>query len=205
VEIHTDPDKVLHVLVNFLGNALKFTQEGRVGVRLLHDDRGVVYEVWDTGPGIPREHRDHIFQEFAQLETKTTGRKGTGLGLAICARFAEMVEGKVELDSWVGRGSVFRLILPRGGEEADCADPTRGGSRPAPRPEAPDLCAVQSTTARVFQIRSRSRRRRRRAIFVRDSTSSSQWVWLPRGTPAASRRRPTSARSPRAPPARAAR
>ncbi len=119
LEIHTDPDKVLHVLVNFLGNALKFTQEGRVGIRLLHDDRGVVYEVWDTGPGIPREHRHHIFQEFIQLETMTTGRKGTGLGLAICARFAEMVGGEVELDSWVGRGSVFRLILPRGSGPVD--------------------------------------------------------------------------------------
>jgi signal transduction histidine kinase len=119
VEIHTDPDKVVQVLVNFLGNALKFTQAGRVGLRLRHDHRDVVYEVWDTGPGVAGEHRERIFQEFTQLETATKGRKGAGLGLAISASFAEMVGGKVELDSWVGRGSVFRLVLPRGGGRAD--------------------------------------------------------------------------------------
>jgi signal transduction histidine kinase len=141
VEVHTDPDKVLHVLVNFLGNALKFTQEGRVGIRLLQDERGVVYEVWDTGPGIPREHRDHIFQEFIRLERTTKGRKGTGLGLAICARFAEMVGGKVELDSWVGRGSVFRLVLPQGdGQAAPHAHHAEGAgppSDPSPLTSAP--------------------------------------------------------------------
>jgi signal transduction histidine kinase len=119
VEIHTDPDKVLHVLVNFLGNALKFTREGRVGLRLRHDHRDVVYEVWDTGPGISEEDRERIFQEFTQLGTPTNGRKGTGLGLAISGSFAEMVGGRVELDSWVGRGSVFRLVLPSGVAEAD--------------------------------------------------------------------------------------
>lgn len=115
MELRTDPDKVLHVLVNFLGNALKFTKEGRVGVRLLRDERGTVYEVWDTGPGIPREDRERIFQEFTQLGSSTIGPSGTGLGLAISARFAEMIGGRVELDSWVGRGSVFRLLLPSDG------------------------------------------------------------------------------------------
>jgi signal transduction histidine kinase len=129
VEIHTDPDKVVQVLVNFLGNALKFTRAGRVGLRLRHDHRGVVYEVWDTGPGVAREHRERIFEEFTQLETATNGRKGTGLGLAISASFAEMVGGKVELDSWVGRGSVFRLVLPSGGGWAD----GHTGQDPTPR------------------------------------------------------------------------
>ena len=127
VEIHTDPDKVLHILVNFLGNALKFTREGRVGLRLRHDHRDVVYEVWDTGPGIAREHRERIFQEFTQLETATNGRRGTGLGLAISKSFAEMVGGRVELDSWVGRGSVFRLILPGGGGQGGSARTEEGG------------------------------------------------------------------------------
>jgi signal transduction histidine kinase len=128
VETHTDRDKVLHILVNLLGNALKFTKEGRVGLRLFHDDRGVIYEVWDTGPGIPREDRERIFEEFTQLDTDTNGRKGTGLGLAISRSFAELVGGRLELDSWVGRGSVFRLILPAG-------DPgVRPGGTPDPTP-----------------------------------------------------------------------
>jgi signal transduction histidine kinase len=115
LEIRTDPEKVLHVLVNFLGNALKFTERGRVGLRLRREEGRVVYEVWDTGPGIPREHRERIFQEFTQLHPDGTGRRGAGLGLAICRGYAETVGGRVEVDSWVGRGSVFRLVLPHTG------------------------------------------------------------------------------------------
>lgn len=115
IEIVTDRDKVLHVLVNFLGNALKFTKEGRVGLRLRRDPGCVVYEVWDTGPGIPKEDCQRIFQEFTQLDTGANGRKGAGLGLAISRAFAEAIGGMVEVDSWVGRGSVFRLILPEHG------------------------------------------------------------------------------------------
>lgn len=112
LDVRTDPEKVLHVLVNFLGNALKFTERGRVGLRLRREERRLVYEVWDTGPGIPAEHREHIFQEFTQLEPDGTSRRGAGLGLAICRSYAETVGGTVEVNSWVGRGSVFRLILP---------------------------------------------------------------------------------------------
>jgi signal transduction histidine kinase len=119
VGVVTDPDKVLHVLVNFLGNALKFTTEGRVGLRLRCESGRVLYEVWDTGPGIPKEDLHRIFQEFAQLDTGVNGRKGVGLGLAISRAYAEAIGGRVEVDSWVGRGSVFRLVLPeQGGSEA---------------------------------------------------------------------------------------
>lgn len=112
LKVRTDPDRVLHVLVNFLGNALKFTKEGRVGLRLRREERRIVYEVWDTGPGIPKEHRERIFEEFTQLQSASTSRRGAGLGLAICRSYAETVGGTVEADSWVGRGSVFRLVLP---------------------------------------------------------------------------------------------
>ena len=118
LEIHTDPDKVLHVLVNLLANALKFTKRGRVGLRVLEESRSVVFEVWDTGPGIPKEHRERIFQEFTQLETDGDGRKGTGLGLAIGRAYADLLDGRLEVDSWVGRGSVFRLVLPNDGARA---------------------------------------------------------------------------------------
>jgi signal transduction histidine kinase len=118
LEIHTDPDKVLHVLVNLLANALKFTKRGRVGLRVLEEGRSVVFEVWDTGPGIPKEHRERIFQEFTQLETDGDGRKGTGLGLAIGRAYADLLDARLEVDSWVGRGSVFRLVLPNDGARA---------------------------------------------------------------------------------------
>ena len=128
LEIRTDPEKVLHVLVNLLGNALKFTKEGRVGLRLSKEDGSVIYEVWDTGPGIPQEHRETIFQEFAQLHTDADGRKGTGLGLAISRSYAELLGGRIELESWVGRGSVFRLVLPQ--DEAPARRvPRRRGAR----------------------------------------------------------------------------
>ena len=119
VEIRTDPEKVLQVLVNLLGNALKFTKEGRVGIRMWSEEGRLAYEVWDTGPGIPPEDRERVFKEFAQLEPNVNGRKGTGLGLAISRAYAEVVGGRLELDSWVGRGSVFRLVLPLEAPEAD--------------------------------------------------------------------------------------
>jgi len=128
VEVRTDPEKVLHVLVNFLGNALKFTERGRVGLRLRREGGRIVYEVWDTGPGIPVEHRERIFQEFTQLQPDGTGRRGAGLGLAICRSYAETIGGTVEVDSWVGRGSVFRLILPHAeSAEAGVRDPAAPG------------------------------------------------------------------------------
>jgi len=110
IPARTDPEKVLHVLVNLLGNAIKFTRRGKVGLRVTASDGRLTYEVWDSGPGISREDRERIFQDFTQLGERD-GR-GVGLGLAICRNYASALGGHLELESWVGRGSIFRLVLP---------------------------------------------------------------------------------------------
>ncbi|MDX2186286.1 MAG: ATP-binding protein [Opitutaceae bacterium] len=115
--IETDPSKLRMVLINLVGNAVKFTQKGRVELRTRIADavetgrKRVWFEVQDTGPGIAAEEQARLFQTFAQTET---GRDagGTGLGLAISRHYARMLGGDVYVDSEVGQGSVFKLWIP---------------------------------------------------------------------------------------------
>ncbi|TDU31000.1 PAS domain S-box-containing protein [Panacagrimonas perspica] len=113
-----DAARVRQVLVNLLGNAVKFTQAGEVSVHLdavpLADGRTEFrYEVRDTGIGISPEAQERLFVEFSQAEADT-GRRfgGTGLGLAISKRIVEAHEGRIEVQSEAGRGSLFRVCIP---------------------------------------------------------------------------------------------
>ena len=116
VVLRTDPGKVRQVLTNLVGNALKFTEVGAVEIELRRRDAWVEVEVRDTGPGIPPEDHERIFEAFWQAEeTDTRSHGGTGLGLAISRRFARMVGGDVEVRSEPGRGSTFTLRLPASG------------------------------------------------------------------------------------------
>jgi two-component system sensor histidine kinase GlrK len=112
--IKMDTERVLQVLRNLVGNALKFTPEGgliTISARMLH--RGVEVSVADTGPGIPREHLDTIFDKFQQVGQPGSGRlKGTGLGLAIVKHIIDKHGGKVWIESNVGKGSIFFFVLP---------------------------------------------------------------------------------------------
>ncbi len=112
--IRGDRVKLGRVLVNLVGNAVKFTETGEVAISAGADAQGqFVLEVRDTGPGIPEEGLDRIFDEFAQLRNPERDRtKGTGLGLAICRRLVEGVGGRLTVESCPGRGSVFRAIYP---------------------------------------------------------------------------------------------
>ncbi len=126
VEANVDPDLpfvmsddrwLAHVLVNLVSNAVKFTSEGgtitvRAYERTEHD--AVILEVEDTGIGIAREDRHRIFEPFRQADdtSDTKGYGGVGLGLALVARLTDLLGAQVELDSEVGKGSCFRVIVP---------------------------------------------------------------------------------------------
>lgn len=118
--IETDAGKLQQVLFNFLSNAVKFTPTGgtvTLGARGERDREerlvGVRFWVRDTGPGIAMEYHEQVFEKFRQLDqTHTKQHEGTGLGLAISAELAKFLDGRIELDSDVGRGATFSLIVP---------------------------------------------------------------------------------------------
>jgi two-component system sensor kinase len=111
-----DPCRLRQVLVNLLGNAIKFTQQGEVylQVDLDHneDDAAAIrFSVRDTGIGIPPEQIGSIFESFSQADSSTTRRfGGTGLGLTISAQLVDLMGGKIQVDSEVGRGSDFHFV-----------------------------------------------------------------------------------------------
>ncbi len=109
-----DSTRLRQVLVNLIGNAVKFTDHGEVELRVIPDgDSHMHFAVRDTGPGIPREKQQVIFEAFLQADNSTTRRYGgTGLGLAISARLVSMMGGRLEVSSSVGVGSVFSFSLP---------------------------------------------------------------------------------------------
>jgi two-component system, sensor histidine kinase len=138
-----DAARLRQILNNFISNALKFTEAGRVDVSLegegVDGDHGLRLEVRDTGIGVPADKLPLLFQKFTQLDASTTRRfGGTGLGLAICRELAERMGGEVAVESEPGRGSRFivRLPLPRaqGTETAAqaLAAPVADASPPSP-------------------------------------------------------------------------
>ena len=116
--ITSDRQKVKQIILNLLSNALKFTHEGGVTIsaRRLTSERCVTLSVADTGIGIPFDDQEKIFEDFRQLDNSPTrAYGGTGLGLSICRRLAQMLAGRIAVDSQSGHGSVFTLTLPTQG------------------------------------------------------------------------------------------
>ena len=110
---HGDARRVSQVLLNLVGNAIKFTEAGEVEMRAAADKGQFVLTVRDTGPGIAEADQDRIFGEFQQIDnTNTRKQGGTGLGLAISKRMVEMQGGTISVDSVLGQGSTFRVALP---------------------------------------------------------------------------------------------
>lgn len=108
-----DPLRVQQVLMNLLSNAIKFTPEGgRIGVRAAQRGEWVEVAVSDTGPGIPREHRDLIFESFRRLEAPGHQHPGSGLGLALAKNLVELHGGQIWVEDGPEGGSVFRFTLP---------------------------------------------------------------------------------------------
>jgi PAS domain S-box-containing protein len=114
--VHSDRAKVKQIVLNLLTNALKFTPEGSVKISAIWDspsDR-VLIAVTDTGIGIAPGDQARIFEDFSQADSSPTrAYGGAGLGLAICRRLASMLGGQIRVDSVVGKGSTFTLMVPR--------------------------------------------------------------------------------------------
>jgi signal transduction histidine kinase len=108
-----DARRVSQILLTLLGYAIKFTDQGEVEIRALADKGQFVLTVRDTGPGIADADQDLIFGEFQQIDNSNTRKKGgTGLGLAISKRMVEMQGGTISVESSLGQGSTFRVVLP---------------------------------------------------------------------------------------------
>ncbi|HEV2551120.1 MAG TPA: GAF domain-containing protein [Stellaceae bacterium] len=110
---HGDARRISQVLLNLVGNAIKFTDEGEVEIAAAAADGHFTLTVRDTGPGIAEADRERIFGEFQQIDDSNTRKKGgTGLGLAISKRMVEMQGGTIAVESALGQGSTFRVTLP---------------------------------------------------------------------------------------------
>jgi signal transduction histidine kinase len=111
--LHTDEGKVTQVLRNFIANALKFTERGEVRVRAVAGpEEALVFSVADTGVGVAAEDREAIFEEFTRIEGQGSRSHGTGLGLSLSRRLAELLGGRVWVESTPGGGSTFFFHLP---------------------------------------------------------------------------------------------
>src|SRR5438477_1747943 len=115
----SDRQKVTQIVLNLLTNAIKFTPLGHVKVIVRGDEerREVRIAVEDTGIGIAPQDHERVFEDFRQADNSVTREYGgAGLGLAICRRLAKMLDGRIELQSRVGRGSTFTVVIPRKGK-----------------------------------------------------------------------------------------
>jgi len=113
-KITIDAERIQQVLINLIGNAVKFTPEGgsiRVALRHRAEPGEIEISVSDTGVGIASQDQSHLFEEFAQVRRSRTG-EGVGLGLAISRRIVEAHDGSIRVSSEQGRGSTFQVVLP---------------------------------------------------------------------------------------------
>ncbi|MCU0900825.1 MAG: PAS-domain containing protein [Cypionkella sp.] len=147
--VQTDPAYLRRILQNLIGNAIRYTTQGRVLVAARKRGGMIRLEVWDTGPGIPEEEQDNIFKEFHRLNARASASEGMGLGLAIVERACALLGHPLGLSSQLGRGTCFMLQVPL----MQAAPPPLAAFAPPPRPRMrlqgkigflvendPDLC-----------------------------------------------------------------
>lgn len=139
--ICADEVKLRQVLINMLSNAMKFTSEGRVTMRVfIENDQEVIindrkyitlyFEIADTGPGIAADELDSIFEAFVQTKAGQQFQEGTGLGLTICRKFVELMGGEITVSSQLGCGTTFRFNILANRVEASCIETEKVTRRP---------------------------------------------------------------------------
>jgi PAS domain S-box-containing protein len=130
--VHTDRSLLEQIIQNLVANAIRYTREGMVRLRCLHEQAFVRIEVMDTGIGIPLDKQEAVFDEFYQVgRSPGEKREGLGLGLAIVRRMAKLLNHPIELRSEPGRGSCFAVTVPRGEGVSAAKQPTVAPSPPA--------------------------------------------------------------------------
>jgi len=129
-----DARRVRQIIGNLVNNAIKFTQQGEVVVRVAREGGLASISVRDTGPGISEQERAVIFHDFKQARSERQRRRGTGLGLAITRRLVMLHHGSIQVQSELGRGSIFKVLLPIGNIDA----------APSIRPKAAGAVALGS-------------------------------------------------------------
>ncbi|MFN8066729.1 MAG: ATP-binding protein [Vicinamibacterales bacterium] len=149
-QVRLDRTKVQQVLLNLVGNAIKFTEKGRITVRVTCEPGNVILvAISDTGIGMTPEQIGRLFQEFTQADASTTRRYGgTGLGLAISRKLASMMAGSISVESEQGQGTTFYLRLPRDIRGAE----TVAIERPRGHREALSAPAVESNGYTVLVV-----------------------------------------------------
>lgn len=129
--VRSDPVLLARALGHLVANAIRFTERGGVLIGCRPRERALALEVWDTGSGIAPEHLGSIFEAFTQLRNPERDRRqGLGVGLAIVDRIAGLLDHRIEVRSRPGRGSVFRVILPRIGARVPLPAPDAAPARP---------------------------------------------------------------------------
>jgi signal transduction histidine kinase/DNA-binding response OmpR family regulator/HAMP domain-containing protein len=162
-----DEDKVGQILTNLMSNAVKFTDKGEVALTVSARGENVVFAVRDTGIGVSQEDQLRIFDEFRQADGSTTRRHGgTGLGLSISRKLARLLGGDVAVESRLGEGSLFSLVIPRTHRAEAASGPplplppaTQGiALRPAgpgrPQSGRPHVLVVEDNEVASLQVRS---------------------------------------------------
>ncbi len=177
--IETDLQRVQQVLKNLLSNAFKFTERGQVSLTVEQSDAGYAFTVQDSGIGIAKAHHASIFEAFQQADGTTNRRfGGTGLGLSISRDLAHMLGGDLRVDSELGTGSAFTLLLPKVFTAGSTEGPplpaydrlsTRNRGTPLPSPPPP---AVGSVEKPAFEDdRDRIDSQRRLLLIIEDDVS----------------------------------
>lgn len=113
IQVTTDPTRLRQILINLLGNAIKFTTDGAIHFSVYQQDKNICFSIKDSGKGIPEDKLDFIFGKFNQIDSSISrAHGGVGLGLAICKRLVELMEGEISVESKVNEGTAFHVALP---------------------------------------------------------------------------------------------
>ena len=111
VDVNADKDKLTQVFINLIGNAIKFTDKGKVTVKIIDLQKEAQVEIQDTGSGIPLDQVDKIFDKFVRVVAEK--KEGTGLGLPIAKDIVSLHNGRIWVKSELGKGSHFYFTLPK--------------------------------------------------------------------------------------------
>jgi signal transduction histidine kinase/CheY-like chemotaxis protein len=175
--LHTDEGKVSQILRNLISNAIKFTPQGSVKVcARLSGHEGVIFEVEDTGIGVPPEQHELIFKEFSQVENPLQERhRGTGLGLPLCRNLAMLLGGRVWLESEPGKGSRFFAEIPMfyRGESITGADLS---VVPATEFHRSPVLILEDDLEAASKFESHLRQSEFQAIIVSEVSQAQTWI-----------------------------